>query len=140
MSKDIKLQYITAAIMNICNDIDERIRKFETEYKEMKFGKQFFLDIEVRNVLMDLIYYRDEQLKAHLQLCRMLKIDKNQFAVEIAMYRLKWLKDIELKSFISILKIIHPMFGLSEVEQKRRNEELSRLVNEILAEEQAAKV
>jgi hypothetical protein len=139
MSKDIKLQYITAAIMNICNDIDERIRKFETEYKEMKFGKQFFLDIEVRNVLMDLIYYRDEQLKAHLQLCRMLKIDKNQFAVEIAMYRLKWLKDIELNRS-SYIKIIHPMFGLSEVEQKRRNEELSRLVNEILAEEQAAKV
>ena len=142
--KNIIERYLNNALMDVTDKINERLRKFVEEYFSMQFGKRFFLDILVRNVLMDLAYYRDSHLKAHLQLCRQNKIPKTAFAVEHAEHYLKRLNDVELKSFVQIIKMVDFNFPLSAEERTRRGKETSRIANEILeellAEEKAGKI
>lgn len=83
---------------------------------------------------MDLIYYRN-QFKQHLSICVSNEISKDSFAYEhCGGFYLKQLEDIELKSFISVMKLHDPSFGLSEIVKKQRNKELNRIAKEIIDE------
>ena len=124
MKKSIIENYLDVCIMNISHKIDKRIEEYFTSYKKKQFGKGFFLDVETLNVLSDLIYYREEHLKAHLQLCRANKIPEENFAFKHALYYQKKLKDIELKSFIQIIKLKDSWFVYSEAQKEKMNKNL----------------
>ena len=121
-SVEQKEKYFSQMAILLVNNYKNRVEKFSKSYEEQRFGKTFFLNIEYRNVLEDLIYYRN-QFKQHMSICISNGISKNSFAYQhCSGFYLKQLEDIELKSFISVLRIHNPNFGYSVEVQKKQYE------------------
>jgi hypothetical protein len=120
--------------MDICEDINKRIEKFINDYQKKMFGKAFFLDVEYRNVLIDLIWYREDRLKTHIHLCRINKLPEDSFAIQHARYYLKRLKDIEFKSFIHVMRLNtnYSWFGFSQKRKDEMNKELCEIAKKVV--------
>lgn len=127
-------KYLNRCACDIAKTIDKRIDKFFDVYKDKMFGKQFFLDIDYGNVLIDLIYFRDETIKAHLSICKQYKLKTDCFAVEHIKWYNERLNNIELKSFLSVLNLKEPGFHYNEKTKKEINDEMKRILDKILME------
>ncbi len=132
-NKDIE-RYFNCSAMNICDGITKRVEEFTKDYNKKQFGKEFFLGIELSNVLTDLQWYRDNRLKTHLILCKSNGVDKSSFAVTHAEHYSERLRDIELKSFIHVLRLKESWFGYSKETQDKWNKELCEIAKEVLSE------
>ena len=133
--------YFDNSCLDIGDDIKNRIEKFTEDYQKKMFGKAFFLDCVYRNVLIDLIWYRDSRLKTHLYLCKKNGIADDSFAVKHAKYYLKRLKDIELKSFIHVMRLDskYSWFGFSQKRKDEMNKELCDIAKEVVQRMQKEK-
>ena len=125
--------HFTSACWYITHGIDVRLNKFKCDYDKKMFGKSFFLDIEVQNCMIDLIYHR-EQLEVHFKLCRINKVNLDSHPVTHATHYHKRLIDIELKGFLQILKIKDPWFPYSQKQKDKMNAELCKIAKEVCKE------
>lgn len=126
--------YFDVTSMHFVDQITKRLNKLKNEYIEKKFGLKFFLDIEVENCRIDLIYMRDAYLKVHLSLCRANKLPKEQFAIKHVQRWYNKLNDVEIMSFIQIMQLKDSWFGLSQKTKDKMNFELSEIAKKIIAE------
>lgn len=134
ISQEQKQRYFDRISSSLVTQYKELVDKFVMAYESRLFGNQFFLDIEYDNALRDLIYIRSE-FKVHLHLCVKNGISKDSFAYEqCGGFYLRQLEDIELKSFISILKLSDPQYTYSKEEREKTTILMNKMASGILDE------
>ena len=115
----------------ITSRLSKRLENFKSDYDNKRFGLRFFLDVQVPNVREDLIYFRN-LLITHIAICKKNGINEDSSAITNAQYYIDGLNDAESKSFIHILRIKEPWFGLSEKVKEQNNKRLIEILNEVL--------
>ena len=127
----MNLNYIRFVSNNIHSSIDEVFEALETaRVTSSIFPLKFFLDVDFRNKVQDLVYYRDYILKPHLQFCESTGVSKDDYGNSSWMYNK--LAGIEYKSFIQVMRVHKPWYGYSEAHKKKLNELAINMLNDII--------
>ena len=127
------IKYIRYVSNHIHTSIDEIFNGLETARATstpFPFPLKFFLDVDFKNKIKDLVYHRDEILKPHLVLCKSLNIPKGE--LDHVCYLYESLVDIEYKSFIQVMRVNKPWYGYSKDHKKKLNDLAINLLNDII--------
>lgn len=130
MKKSIE-KYFNRVAINEVRNLKKRISESIASYQKQDCNKYFFLNIEIRNLKRDLVWYRDEVLKTHLFLCNHHELDRDCFAVEHVEYHIKKLVNIEEKNFIQIFRIVDPWWGYSEKAKNDMNKHIIDIIKKM---------
>jgi hypothetical protein len=95
---------------SIHTEIHNRIKTFKEDYAYYKNRKQWFINIIVRNIKIDLQYIRDSYFKSYFALIKRYDVESPDYIKSLY----NDLVNIESKSFIYILRIKYSWFGYSE--------------------------
>lgn len=131
--KKTKLGRVTKYFLNVLSHITEglndRLSQFEKDYATMKFGKKYFVTKEKETMIRDLVYYRN-WLWVHVLNARAAGVSDSSTTIKQAMFHYNQLLDIETKSFVYIMKLVDPLYGLKKEERIAIEQESEKLLAE----------